>query len=118
MLCCHSPRWNRVRARSKTRERYWSPISLRLLSARSKRLVASISSSRTLRTVAEWVRQSGRPTVPAPLGVDQAIGRLQAVVEAVVDVAELEELDVGELDHLQACRRSRGRRRTRPPSRA
>ena len=38
---------------------------------------------------------------PALLGPDQAVGGLEPVVEPVVDVAEFQELDVGEFDDLQ-----------------
>ena len=44
--------------------------------------------------------EPGRPTRPA-LGADEPVGGLEPVVEPVVDVAELQELDVGELDDLQ-----------------
>ena len=100
MLCCQSRRWNRVEASSKTRARYWSPISLRRCRPARRgwwpRSRARGSGGRRRRGAA-----SEAAPATAPFGADQPIGGLQAVVEPVVDVAELQELDVGELDHLQ-----------------
>ena len=101
MLCCQSRRWNRAEATSKTRARYWSPISFRAV-------VGPFEEARGLdlqladlpHGVAVQPPEPGQPPRP-PIGTDQAVGGLQAVVEAVVDVAEFQELDVGELDDLQ-----------------
>ncbi len=41
------------------------------------------------------------PSPGSPLGTDEPVGRFEAVVQAVVDVAELQKLDVGEFDDLQ-----------------
>ncbi len=56
--------------------------------------------SRTLRIAAPCIPQEGGPTLTLP-GPDQLISGFEPVVEPVVDVAELEELDVRELDDLQ-----------------
>src|SRR3974377_683944 len=40
------------------------------------------------------------PPPPGAVGANQPVSRLEAVVQAVVDVPELEQLNIGELDHL------------------
>ncbi len=46
-----------------------------------------------------WSRQK-RGVQRSTRGTDQPVGRLEPVVEPVIDVAELQELDVRKLDDL------------------
>src|SRR5881227_3156308 len=81
MLTSHSARWNRRDARPYTRVRYCSPISFSAFVTCSNRMAESSCS---------WA--SSRRSDPYRLGTRSADQRL-------IEIAHLQELGVGELDH-------------------